>query len=72
MFASCRFCQRPTDKWQDFCNDCATSGPRTESFMRPRLRVIQGGRREWERPGRESRKEYRWLQAVTKPPTASV
>ncbi len=24
MFGSCRMCFSPTDKWQDFCNECAT------------------------------------------------
>jgi hypothetical protein len=66
MFGSCRFCYRPTDKWQDFCNDCATT---TTPGWTP-LRVIAGGKSEWERPGRErSRTERRWLRPV--PPQSS-
>lgn len=60
MFGSCRFCHRPTDKWQDFCNDCATSS------RPPNFRVIQGGRTEWERPGREGGRR-RWLVPVPRP-----
>jgi len=61
MFGSCRFCNRPTDKWQDFCNECAVlDSP-------PKLRVITGGKTEWERPGRKPPREYRWLQEVPRP-----
>ena len=63
MFGSCRFCASPTDKWQDFCNECA---PRTSP---PRFRLIRGGKTGWERPGREKSREKRWLSAVPRPPS---
>ncbi len=53
MFGSCRFCNQPTDKWQDFCNECAASDPS------PRLRVITGGKRVRERLGKK-----KWRRAV--------
>lgn len=59
MFGSCRICYRPTDKWQDFCNECAALG------SPPRLRVIRGGRSEWERPGAKESRAQRWLQSVS-------
>ncbi len=63
MFGSCRFCSSPTDKWQDFCNACA---PRASS---PRFRLIPGGKKGWERPGREKPRGKRWLSAVPRPPS---
>jgi len=62
MFGSCRFCQQPTDKWQDFCNECATRDIRP-----PEMRVIRGGKTEWERPGRETHGKKRWLTVVPRP-----
>ena len=65
MFGSCRMCFSPTDKWQDFCNDCATrEKPRQETG--PKLRVIRGGKSGWERPS-AGRKGNRWLTRVTPP-----
>ncbi len=40
MFNSCRICRRPTDKWMDFCNECALSSVTSE----PPLRVLPGGK----------------------------
>lgn len=64
MFGSCRMCFSPTDKWQDFCNECATRDtPRPE--VAPRLRVIRGGKSSSERSGPRSAK--RWLTPVAPP-----
>jgi hypothetical protein len=66
MFGSCRMCFSPTDKWQDFCNECATRDvPRQE--VAPRLRVIRGGKSSSERPGRKPLR--RWLEPVASPTT---
>lgn len=67
MFESCRFCHRPTDRWRDFCDECAER--ETLPPMRPtHMKVIQGGKDGWERPGREpSRPAPHWLRAVVSP-----
>lgn len=65
MFSSCRLCQEPTDKWQDFCNDCATRK------ARPLLRLIQGGRSDAERTDGELAKGQLWLQPVSSDSNAS-
>jgi hypothetical protein len=70
MFGSCRFCQRPTDEWQDFCNDCATSPTSLGGTWTP-LRVISGGKSEWERPEEKARTRRPWLRPVP-PPTSSA
>ena len=71
MFGSCRMCFCPTDKWQDFCNDCATrEAPvhpeQTHRELAPRLRVIRGGKSDWERPATK-KKANRWLTPVSPP-----
>ncbi len=63
MFETCRFCSRPTDKWQDFCNECAgRSSP-------PRFRVFLGGKTSFERPVRDKPRGERWLSEVARPPS---
>ncbi len=70
MFGSCRMCFSPTDKWQDFCNECATGEnlerPSREVAPRPRLRVIRGGKSSWERPS-SKKSGNRWLTPVSSP-----
>jgi hypothetical protein len=65
MFGSCRMCFSPTDKWQDFCNECATRDV-PERDAAPRLRVIRGGKSHWERPS-SRKKGQRWLTPVSSP-----
>jgi hypothetical protein len=38
MFLSCRLCQRPTNLWLDFCDECALA------HETPALRGVPGGR----------------------------
>jgi hypothetical protein len=38
MFHSCRLCQRPTNLWLDFCDECALAKET------PALRGVRGGR----------------------------
>lgn len=65
MFGSCRMCFAPTDKWQDFCNECATRDvPKPQ--VAPRLRVIRGGKSRWERPTAK-KQGNRWLTPVASP-----
>ena len=68
MFGSCRMCFSPTDKWQDFCNECATEEilERPNSEVAPRFRVIRGGKSGWERPS-SKRTGSRWLTPVLPP-----
>ncbi len=70
MFGSCRMCFSPTDKWQDFCNECAMRDvperPGLEVAPRPRLRVIRGGKSSLERPT-SKRSGNRWLTPVLSP-----
>ncbi len=68
MFGSCRMCFSPTDKWQDFCNECATREipERPSRKVAPRLRVIRGGKSSWERPT-SKRSGNRWLTPVLSP-----
>lgn len=71
MFGSCRMCFSPTDKWQDFCNDCANdeltarpAPPHRE--VAPRFKVIRGGKSASERPSEKPRGN-RWLTPVAPP-----
>ncbi len=68
MFGSCRMCFSPTDKWQDFCNECATRDvpERPSREVAPRLRVIRGGKSSLERPT-SKRSGNRWLTPVLSP-----
>ena len=68
MFGSCRMCFSPTDKWQDFCNECATREipERPSREVAPRLRVILGGKSGSERPT-SKRSGNRWLTPVSSP-----
>jgi len=68
MFSSCRLCFSPTDKWQDFCNECATReiAERPSREVAPRLRVIRGGKSGSERPS-SKRRGNRWLTPVSSP-----
>ena len=68
MFGSCRMCFSPTDKWQVFCNECATREipERPSREVAPRLRVIRGGKSSWERPS-SKRSGNRWLTPVSSP-----
>lgn len=68
MFGSCRFCFAPTDKWEDFCNDCAVR--ETPPRDVPRFRVIQGGKSRSER-ARAKKTANRWLTPVSAPPHRS-
>lgn len=55
MFHSCRLCQRPTNLWLDFCDECALAQET------PALRGVPGGRTTRDvRPEEESkrRKDY--------------
>ncbi len=68
MFNSCRFCHRPTDKWQDFCNECALSGPP------PPFRVIRGGKPFLKHPKEDSAGSRQWPKLVrprSRPPESS-
>jgi hypothetical protein len=58
-------CFSPTDKWQDFCNECATREV-PEREVAPRLKVIRGGKSSWERPS-ATKRENRWLSPVAPP-----
>jgi len=64
MFGSCRMCFSPTDKWQDFCNECASEEAPSPRAPAPRLRVIRGGKSGSERPG-SKKTGHRWLTAVS-------
>ena len=70
MFGSCRMCFSPTDKWQDFCNECATREipARPDREVPPRLHLIRGGKSSSssERPGSKNRGN-RWLTPVSSP-----
>ena len=45
MFGSCRMCYAPTDKWQDFCNECATRDVKPPTRA-PRPFLIKGGKKD--------------------------